>query len=125
MLKPTLVSVVALDGRNESALLALAAGAASGLDARFGAAILDSARERDVEAADIDRVQEASTAGVVASIGGHTVVVGSKALFSDLGISLDGLGHCPDRLQQRGQDVLFVAIDGRTAGFLGVIDAGA
>jgi cation transport ATPase len=68
MLKPTLVSIVALDGRDDDALLALAAGAARGLDASLGAAILDSARERDIEMPPVDQVQEAAGAG---RCGGH------------------------------------------------------
>jgi Cu+-exporting ATPase len=124
MVKPRLVSVVALDGRNEGALLALAAGAARGLDAPLGAAITESARERDVEVAHADCVQEQTGAGVVASIDGHTVVVGNAALFANLGLSVERLGDWPERLQQHGEHVLFVAVDGRTAGFLGVVDGG-
>jgi cation transport ATPase len=84
MLKPTLVSIVALDGRNEDELLALATGAAAG----------------------------------------HAVVVGDAERFAELGLSIDALGNWPDRLTQRGQRVVFVAVDGKTAGLLGVVDAG-
>ena len=84
MVKPTLVSIVALDGRSEDELLALASGAAEG----------------------------------------HSVVVGDAARFAELGLSIDRLGDWPDRLRQQGQRVVFVAVDGKTAGLLGVIDAG-
>ena len=83
MLKPTLVSIVALDGRSEDELLALASGAAEG----------------------------------------HNVVVGDAARFAELSLSIDRLGDWPDRLRQQGQRVVFVAVDGQTAGLLGVIDA--
>ena len=83
MLKPTLVSIVALDGRSEDELLALASGAAEG----------------------------------------HSVVVGDAARFAELGLSIDRLGDWPDRLRQQGQRVVFVAVDGKTSGLLGVIDA--
>jgi cation transport ATPase len=84
MLKPTLVSIVALDGRKEDELLALATGAADG----------------------------------------HAIVVGDGERFAELGLSIERLGDWPDRLRQRGQRVVFVAVDGETAGLLGVIDAG-
>jgi cation transport ATPase len=124
MFKPTIVSIVALDGLSEGTLLALAAGVARALEPLLGAAILESAREREVESAPVERVQKAARSGVVASIGGQTVVVGTAALFRDLGLSVSSLGDGPDRLQQRGQHVLFVAVDGHTTGFLGVLDAG-
>lgn len=123
MLKPTLVSIVALDGRDDDALLALAAGAAGGLEDALGAAILASARERDVEMPAVALVHETTGAGVVAAIEGKTVVVGNAALFDNLGLSVARFGDWPQRLRQRGQQVLFVAIDGNAAGFLGVIDA--
>ena len=82
MLKPTLVSIIALDGRDDTELLALATGAADG----------------------------------------RTVVVGDAEQFAALGLSIERFGDWPDRLRQRGQRVFYVAIDGRTAGLLGVID---
>jgi P-type Cu+ transporter len=123
VVKPTLVSIVALGGRDDGALLALAAGAARGLKASLGTAILESARERDVEIATLDRLPESVDAGVVASINGTTVVVGTAALLASLGLSVAAFGGWPERLQQRGQQILFVAVDGRAAGFIGVIDA--
>lgn len=123
MVQPTVVSIIALDGRDDSGLLALAAGAARGLHAPLGAAILESARERDVEAAAADGVQETAGVGVVAVIAGRRVVVGSEALFTSLGLSLARFGDCPERLQRRGQHIVFVAVDGEAAGFLGVIDS--
>ena len=124
MLKPTLVSIVALDGRDDDALLALAAGAAPALDASLGAAILDSARERDIEMPLVDDLQMVAGAGVVAATNGKTVIVGNAVLFENLGLSLTRFGDWPARLQQRGQHVLFVAVDGTAAGFLGMIDSG-
>jgi Cu+-exporting ATPase len=103
MLKPTLVSIVALDGRDDDTLLALAAGAARGLENPLGTAILESARERDVEVAAVDRVHESAGAGVVAAVEGRTVVVGNAALFNTLGLSLTRFGDWPERLRLRGQ----------------------
>ena len=120
--QPRLVSVVALDGRDESALLGLAASVAPGLESSLTTAILESARERDLPIPDVDRFCETTVAGVVALVDGHTVVLGNSALFSGLGLSVESCGEWPERLQQRGEHVLFVAVDGRTAGFVGAIE---
>ena len=47
----------------------------------------------------------------------------SRAAFAELGLSIERLGDWPDRLRQRGQRVVFVALDGQTIGLLGVVDA--
>jgi cation transport ATPase len=86
-----LVTIVALDGWDDSALLALTTAVATGR---------------------------------TALVAGHTVALGDAALFRELGLSTDNLGDWPERLRQRGEQVVFVAVDGRTAGFLGVADAG-
>ena len=121
--KPRIVSVVALDGRDETSLLRLAAGCACGLEAPLAAAIVDGARERDIAVIEVERMRQTTGTGVAASVGGHTVVIGNAALFTDLGLSLDTLDDWADRLRRRGQQVLFVAVDGRPAGFLGIADA--
>ncbi|MCY0725800.1 hypothetical protein OVW19_29090, partial [Klebsiella pneumoniae] len=76
-----------------------------------------------VEVAAADRLQEAAEAGVVASIAGLRVVVGNAALFISLGLSVAPFGEWPERLRQRGQQIVFVAVDGQPAGFLGVVDS--
>ena len=100
---PKLVSVIALDGRKESDLLALAAGTIDSVAARLAAAVRETAFERNV--------------GPVAT--GMNVIVGTPDRFRDLGISVERFGDWPDRLRQQRQELLFVAVDGRTAGVLG------
>ena len=120
--RPKLVSIVALDGRDDGSVLALAASLARAVDSRIASAIVESARERDIHIPDVDQLHDASPAGVSASVGGQTVVLGNSALFTALGLSIDRLGDWPERLRQHGQHVLFVAIDGLTAGFIGIVE---
>ena len=103
---PKLVSLVALDGRDEGELLVLAAGATDGIDGRLAAAIRESVRDRNVEVSGVS----------------EGVIVGTPASFSELGISVDRFGDWPERLRRQGQEVLFVAVHGRTAGALGIAD---
>jgi FtsP/CotA-like multicopper oxidase with cupredoxin domain len=120
--RPRLVSIVAVDGLDESALLALAASVAGALDPSLATAIIESACERQIPIGHVDPFHKATDAGVVASVAGQEVVLGNAALFAALGLSTQTLGEWPDRLRHRRQSVLFVAVDGRTAGFLGVME---
>lgn len=117
------VTIVAMEGRSEAALLALAAGVAGGLEPALAAAIQESARERGVAVTRADGLPDTHGIGVAGVLAGHSVVVGNAAFFATLGLSLGCLCDWPDRIRQHGQQILFVAVDGRTAGFLGVIDS--
>lgn len=93
-------SVIALDGRTEADLLALVSEA--------------------LEIARFERLDDAVPAGVSGRRNGHSLTVGNAAYFAALGLSIQPLCDWPDRVRKHGQQVLFVAVDGRTAGFLGI-----
>ena len=118
-----LVSVVTLDGHDESQLLALAAGLAGCLDPAVGDAILEGAHERKVPVHRCDALQHTTAIGAAAAVGGQTVLLGTAMFIRSHGISVENLGSWPARLRRRGEQVLFVAVHGRIAGFLGVADA--
>ena len=121
--RPKLVSVVALDGRDESTLLALAAGLARCLESAIGGAILESTHERPLHVCRVEQLRHTTGMGVAGAVGGQTVALGDAVFFGDQGISVENLGNWPERLRQRGEQVLFVTVDGRIAGFLGVLEA--
>ena len=120
---PKLVTLVARDGWDDAALLGLAASIAAGLDTPVATSIVASARARQIPIRQVDRCQYTTGDGGAAALGGHSVVLGEAAFFSSLALSVENLGDWPERLRQRGEQVLFVAVDGRTVGFLGVTDA--
>ena len=115
-----IVTVVALEGRSETSLLSLAAGIAAGLEPALADAIRNTARERGIAASSSQDLIETTATGVAGSVGGYSVVVGNAALLTTLGISLEHLCDWPERMRQHGQQVVFVAVDGRAAGFLGI-----
>src|SRR5688572_3734149 len=98
---PKVVSVVTLDGRAETALLALAASVACGLEAPLAAAILDCASEREVRVDGVDWLDQTTGSGVAARIAGQRVVLGNATFFTQLGLSLESLGEWPERLQRQ------------------------
>jgi FtsP/CotA-like multicopper oxidase with cupredoxin domain len=122
MPKPTLVSMVAFGGRDDSALLPLAASVARGLNTAVATAIIESANERAIQIPPVDEFHRATAAGVTATVGGHTVAFGDAAFFGDLGLSVEDPGGWAERLRRRGEQVRFMAVDGRTAGLFGVTD---
>jgi Cu+-exporting ATPase len=120
-----IVTVIALEGRSETSLLTLAAAIAAGLEPALAAAIEETARDRGASRCRCQDVVESTATGVAGSVGGHSVVVGNAAFLTTLGISLEHLCDWPDRMREHGQQVVLVAVDGRAAGFFGVVDGAA
>ena len=60
--------------------------------------------------------------GGLGQVDGRQVALGSQALFLELGIELGEVVQRAEGLRRDGQTVLFVAVDNRPAGLLGVAD---
>ena len=120
--KPKLVSVVTANGWEEQKLLRLAASLERGSEHPLAAAIVSGAQERGVELAKVESFASITGKGVIGKIEGQTVVLGNRALMDDQQIDLTELAAGAERLRADGQTVMFVAVDDRPAGFLGVAD---
>ncbi len=55
-------------------------------------------------------------------IEGHKISLGNLKLLQDLGIDPAGLSEKADTMRKEGQTVMFVAVDGKVIGLLGVAD---
>ena len=60
--------------------------------------------------------------GVSGSVENHQVVLGNMKLLQDFGVSLDDLQEQAENLLAQGGTVMFVAVDGKAAGLIGVTD---
>jgi len=128
--KPRLVSVVSAPGFEEKEILRLAAGLERASEHPLAAAIVQGATAQGVEPTRASEFQSVTGHGVVGTVDGKSVVLGNEKLFGERGIALEGaLDSALNDLSQRaaslrgeGQTVMFVAVDGRAAGLLGVAD---
>ena len=120
--RPELVTVSALEGRPENELLALAAAVEIGSEHPLAGAIVAGARERDVHFAEHSGFSSVTGQGAMATVAGRQVAVGNTKLMEEVGADNAALAAAADELRQDGQTVIFVAVDGRPAGLLGVAD---
>jgi Cu+-exporting ATPase len=60
--------------------------------------------------------------GVKGKVERHAVALGNRSLLEDLGIDPGDLAEQAERSRADGQSVMFVAIDGKAAGLVGVAD---
>jgi len=120
--KPRLVSVIAAQGFDEAELVALAAGLERASEHPLAAAIMSSARDRGVEPRDARDFQSVTGKGVMGTVDGRRVALGNAALLAELRVDPGDSLQRAELLRRDGQTVMFMTLDGRAAGLLGVAD---
>jgi P-type Cu+ transporter len=120
--KPRLVSVVSVDGLSESDLLRLAASLERGSEHPLAAAIVTGAEQRKIPLVEAKHFQSITGKGVMADVDGNQVALGNAKLLEQLQVLPGDLGARAEELRLSGQTVMFVAVNGKPAGLLGVAD---
>jgi Cu+-exporting ATPase len=120
--KPRLASVVALPGQDENELLSLAASLERSSEHPLAAAIIAAAEQKKLRTYEAKEFQSHTGRGVSGNVDGHHVVMGNAKLFDELQIDSSPLASKAEELRKNGQTVMYIAVDGRAAGLLGVAD---
>ncbi|HEX7530676.1 MAG TPA: copper-translocating P-type ATPase [Pyrinomonadaceae bacterium] len=120
--KPKLVSVVTAEAIDEQTLLKLAASLEKGSEHPLAAAIVAGAQERGIKLVDAAAFDSLTGKGVTGQVDGHKVSLGNRALLDELKIDAGELATKAESLRADGQTVMFVAVDGKAAGLIGVAD---
>jgi Cu+-exporting ATPase len=120
--KPKLVQVQPAPGWDETRLLRFAASLERGSEHPLAAAIVTGAEERKVQLAATEAFESVTGKGVKGRIEGHDVALGNRRLMEDLGVDVAALAATADAARGEGRTVMFVAVDGRPAGLVGVAD---
>jgi Cu+-exporting ATPase len=120
--RPKVVAVVAAPGFDEAAVLKIAATLERASEHPLAAAILARAKERGIGPGESSDFQSRTGKGVLAKVDAQIASLGNRALFEELGISLDALEEKARQREADGETVVFVAIGERAAGLITVAD---
>ncbi|HZI08503.1 MAG TPA: copper-translocating P-type ATPase, partial [Archangium sp.] len=120
--KPKLVSVVAAEGMDEARLLHLAASLERASEHPLAAAVVAGAEARGAVLTAARDFRSVTGKGVTGRVGGSEVALGNVALLESLGVDAGALRPRAEALRREGQTVMYVAVEGRPAGLLGVAD---
>ena len=124
--RPHLSAVITAGDRSETEFLQLAASLERGSEHSLAAAIVTGAQERGVELVEAQGFRSLTGKGVMGTIQGHEVALGTRRLMEEeVRIApgeLQVLAEKAQGLLNEGQIVVFVAVDGRPAGLLAVAD---
>ncbi len=120
--RPRLVSVLTVENEEEDRLLRFAASLERGSEHPLAEAIVSGAEERELLLTSSEGFESLTGKGVTGRIDGHFVALGNQALFDELGLSTEALIQQADELRAEGQTVMYVAIDEKLSGLIGVAD---
>jgi Cu+-exporting ATPase len=121
--KPDLTDVVPIAGRQTDELLHLVAEAEQGSEHPLAAAIVEGAKARGLALGGYpENLTAYAGRGLLATVEGHEVLIGTRRLLSERSIAYDGLDQQLEALEQQGKTVMLVVIDSEVAGLIAVAD---
>ena len=124
--RPVLQSVVPASGFTETTLLQLAASVERSSEHPLASAVESGARQRGLSFREVSAFRSQTGGGVEGTVEGKAVAVGNRLFLErKIGVPANLLSEwddVSDALGKQGQTVTFVAVDGRPAGLIGVMD---
>lgn len=120
--RPSVTAILPAQGFVEADILRLSASLERGSEHPLADAIVRAAKDRDIpltEAADFD---SPIGRGVRGTIEGRQVALGNTRFLGELSIDVSALEPKAEALRHDGATAIFVAIDGKAAGVIGIAD---
>jgi Cu+-exporting ATPase len=120
--KPKLVNIIPANGFDEKSVLHFGASIERGSEHPLASAIVKGAEDRGISLSNVEGFESVTGKGVMGSIEGHKIALGSRRLLEEIGVEQGELSQKAEAMRAEGQTVIFIAIDGKAAGLLCVAD---
>ncbi len=120
--EPSVTEVIESEGFTKEEVLFLAASAEKGSEHPLGEAILKKAKEEKLDLIDPFNFQAIPGYGIEARIDQREVLLGNLSLMEGRGVNLNGLLQKAEELSSQGKTPMFLAVNGKAAGLIGVAD---
>ena len=117
--KPQVVSIVP---ENSEDVLSIAAAIEKGSEHPLGQAIIEAALQKKYEIPVASEFQSITGKGVTAIVSGKKATVGNELLLQELGIEFNAYVEKTEGLRNDGQTVVFIALDRKAIGIIGIAD---
>jgi Cu+-exporting ATPase len=120
--KPKVVALRTLDGVDETEMIRLAASVELASEHPLARAIVDEAGKRQIGLGKVRGFDAPPGQGALGMVDRRRVVIGSGKFLKELGIDIGSLEAAADNMRRDGATAIFVAINGKLAGILGIAD---
>ncbi len=119
---PRVVSIYPAEGLDENTLLRIAAAAEKSSEHPLARAVVNAAKDRELADGTAEDFRAIPGKGVTAKVNGDQVLVGKAAFLREQGVQLDALRSEAEQELEKGGTLIYVARNGKLAGFLVVTD---
>ncbi|PRX11259.1 UNVERIFIED_ORG: Cu+-exporting ATPase [Martelella mediterranea] len=120
--RPVVIDVVTADGFDRNTVLGLAAAVEQGSEHPLAEAVLTTVKDKGLDIAKTADFSAVPGFGVSATVNGSKVNVGARRFMVREGVDTQVLDGDAERLAENARSLLFVAVDGKAAGVIGVAD---
>lgn len=120
--RPVLAEVKPLGGFSANELLSMVAALEVGSEHPLASAIVQGARRKEIAIGKAENFRSHAGKGISGSVAKRSVLFGNARLLSDATIATDELERLAEPLRAEGHTAMFVAVDGRAAGVVSVVD---
>lgn len=120
--RPSVTAIVPAEGFAEVDILRLSASLERGSEHPLADAIVRAAGDRDIPLSEAVDFDSPVGRGVRGTIEGRQVVLGNTRYLGELSIDVSALEPKAEGLRHDGATAIFVAIDGKAAGVIGIAD---
>ena len=120
--RPKVVHIETAEGFAENDVLQKLASVERASEHPLAAAIVSAAQEREIRLSSVTDFDSPVGKGVIGTVDGRRVVVGSAKFLAEYGVDVSSLQKRAEPVRANAATVIFVAMDGRSAGFIGIAD---
>lgn len=120
--KPRVTELVPTEGVTEAELLRLAASLERGSEHPLAHAIVEKAKETEIELTEASDFEAPNGKGVIGQVDGRRVALGNRLLMESESVDTQSQDSHADQLRGDGATVIFASVDGRLAGLLAIAD---
>ncbi|NOY05411.1 MAG: heavy metal translocating P-type ATPase [Chlorobi bacterium] len=120
--KPSLTDIVTRNGFDENVVLRYAASVEKASEHPLGEAIINGAKNRNVDLGDPKDFNAVAGHGVEATVDGKKILLGNLKFMRDRSIDVGDLEQESASLADGGKTPMFVAVDDKIAGIVAVAD---
>jgi len=120
--KPKLVTLKPTDGFDEDSLLTSVAAVETASEHPLAQAIVNGAKDRGLTFENAEDFESITGEGAQGLVNGKLIAIGNTKMMRRIGAQNENLQGTAEEFRREGQTIMFVAIDGDAAGFIGVAD---